>query len=136
MLSKEQLKEQYKDLLRKEWVVRRIDIGDGFYKVEIRSKGWILLAEIDYIELEPNIWEVCHSYAAPDFKGKGKLIYYCAMNFVYPAYIISDLAGAALEAQRVYSAMDRLDYVEKKDFSIDVGEIKIVTAYRFKFKPQ
>lgn len=76
-----------------------------------------------------------------EFAGNGKLLYYLAMDKVYPAYISADSTGCSRDAKRVYDAFEKLDYVESKSIFSDFWVIEVLDdkypiinrMYRFQF---
>ena len=54
-------------------------------------------------------------------KGLGKYLYYMAMKSIYPKYLASDICVSE-DAQRVYKALDQLQWVQKDWYCVD-GDI-------------
>lgn len=72
-------------------------------------------------------------------KGIGKLLYYHALNMVYPSFVRPDIDGFSNDAMKVWEAMKKANYVE----SVKDPNFKVIGPkednysdwkYRFTFK--
>ena len=45
-------------------------------------------------------------------RGIGKLLYYSAMNFIYPEYLGADMCGCSNKAIRLWQTLEKVDYVD------------------------
>lgn len=73
-------------------------------------------------------------------RGIGKLLYYHAMNMIYPNYLRPDIDGFSDDALRVWESFKNLDYVESiEDKNHDVlnYDPKVdnnISYFKFRFK--
>ena len=149
MLSKQEIIEQIKQA-RKEFdvcVSKRIEDGLGVIRVEFYDTDDEVdddfIGKIRLVQDGDDCYEVEQSEIIESQRGKGKLLYYLAMNAVYPKFIAPDRTGCSIYAAALYMAFDRLDYVERfpiegeenfmSEEELD-GDVIIDFMYRFTLK--
>lgn len=76
-----------------------------------------------------------------DFRGFGKILFYIAMDRIYPAWLAFDLTGFSSDANRVHEGLEKCDYVETGTISGDDLDIQFEddeyytnAKFRFTFK--
>ena len=137
MITKPQLKAQFS---RYKLQVEQMPTKSGItkYKISLLSNQNKLVAKCTLcrhrLEYTWNIGDT-KSY----IKGVGKLIYYCAMDFVYPDYVAADMCGSSNSAIRVWQALSKTDYVESvfdsvPHWELDEEENDNYSSIRCRFK--
>lgn len=75
-----------------------------------------VLGCMHFSKLTDDLWEVDEVYLlAPEYSGIGKLLYYLAMNAIYPAFLTPSGEGVSQAAKRIYDTFELLSYVECQD---------------------
>lgn len=106
------------------------------------GNDYTMMASMTIYKADDNLWEVDKVRVFDDeYKGCGKILYYVAMQHIYPAYLTPSGEGVSQDAKRIYDALEQLDYVESQDVfeewgGLDLWPNEYVLAnrmYRFRF---
>lgn len=142
MLTKQQVKDQLKDLKQLGYTISppSRDIED--VEIYINDTDDNTVGSISLSVEDENLYMIEYSRISPTLKGFGKLLYYLALDRVYPNWVCGDMAGFSIEAMKVHVAMANVDYVECEShdgkelaFGTDLdGDFIGNHKFRFRFK--
>jgi hypothetical protein len=138
-MSKDEIKSLLKIYNHEPYYLR---ISNGKLHKQIAISECVTDKVLGYIRIETNSDEDdFYVEDATADRGLGKLLYFIAMDTIYPKWLRPDCTGFSNDAKRVWSAFDQLDYVEsKEDKAFEVIDIENDKAnysdrkYRFTFK--
>ena len=131
MITKNQIREhceKYTFKVQSTTVNKGITSIEYFLRKDHLLKGRILISrrfnEVDWML----------SGVSCNTRGVGKLLYYLAMDKVYPNYITGDDAGDSATSMRVWNALEKVDFVDKKYYPYERDDEESINfATRFKF---
>lgn len=111
-MSKDEIKSLLKFYNREPYYLK---ISNGKLRKEITVVEDITDKILAYLRIEANSDDddfYVEDAAADRGLGLGKLLYFIAMDTIYPKWLRPDCTGFSNDAKRIWSAFDQLDYVE------------------------
>lgn len=72
----------------------------------------VAVASLVLEKLSEMVYEVASAVAHDSFKGSGKILYYFAMNCIYPRCITPSGEGISIQAKRLYNSFEWIGYVQ------------------------